>query len=92
VFSKNEKPIVENFYNHLGVYENKHLKLSWGNDYIEAMFDTCFDDFSDDDETDEFTSFVFEVYKVVGTPPIELSEANFCIINYHNFPKKIEIV
>jgi hypothetical protein len=56
------------------------------------MFDTCFDDFSDDNEADEFTSFAFEVYNVVGAPPIELSEDNYCIINYHNFPKKIEIV
>ncbi|MCM1194640.1 MAG: hypothetical protein NC332_01760 [Firmicutes bacterium] len=92
MFSEKEKSIVQILYNQIDNIYNKKIKLSWDTGYIIAEFDTCFDDFADNDENDEFTSFVFHVIRVEGTLPIIISEDNYCTINYHNFPKYITLM
>lgn len=92
MFHEKEKNVVADFYSTLDTLGKKKLRLSWQNGYAIAKFDTCFDDFSDEDETDEYTSFVFEIVRSAGEIPIEISSAGYTIINYHNFPSKIEIL
>lgn len=90
MLSKKEGKIVGELYSRLDEIFNKEIKLIWKTGKMIAVFDTCFDDFSEDDEFDEFTSFVFKVSNISGTVPVEISEDDYCIINYHNFPIKIE--
>lgn len=91
MFSENEKEIIGNFYSNLNEYVGRKVKLSWNSGFIIAEYDTCFDDFADDNESDEFTSFVFKVLSKNGIVPVEISEDNYCIVNYHNFPNEIII-
>ncbi len=91
MFSENEKDIVSTFYSSLDEIEDKELQLFWETGSVTALFDTCFDDFADDNEEDEYTSFVFKVVNVKGRVPIEISSAGYFIVNYHNFPQKIEV-
>ena len=89
-FSKNEQSIIETFYKNLSrITEEDILTLVWSEGQIQAKFDTCFDDFNEENEEDEFTSFVLKKLEAKGKPPIEITEANLFIINYHNFPKDI---
>lgn len=89
-FSEKEQSIIEKFYKNLSsITEKDVLTLIWDEGQIQAKFDTCFDDYSEENEEDEFTSFVLKKIELIGTPPIEITEANFFIINYHNFPRKI---
>ena len=89
-FAKNEKAIIENFYKKLSeIGATDILLLIWETGKIKATFDTCFDDFDEINENDEFTSFVFQKIEITGTPPVEITEANFFIVNYHNFPLEI---
>ena len=90
MLSIKEANIVKDLYSRLDEISNREIKLIWTTGEIIAVFDTCFDDFNEDDESDEFTSFVFKVNIVKGVVPINISEDNYCIINYHNFPTKIE--
>lgn len=92
MFSEKEKDIVSDFYSMLDDIAKKELRLSWDKGYVIAKFDTCFDDFDDDNEDDEFTSFAFKVIKVEGEVPLEITCDMYFLINYHNFPKKIEVV
>ena len=87
-----EKQIVGDFYTQLPIVQNKQLKLLWDNCEIIAIFDTCFDDYNQNDEDDEYTSFAFQLVSIIGNPPIEISKDNYFIINYHNFPNKIEVI
>ena len=74
-FSKKEQIIIEKFYKEVkNLTENDVLLLIWGNSKVEATFDTCFDDFDENNESDEFTSFVFKKKETTGTPSIEISE------------------
>ena len=92
MFSEREKGIIMDFYRKLDDIENKELRLSWDTGFVIAKFDTCFEDFDDDNEDDEFTSFIFEVVRKEGEVPLEISSANLFIVNYHNFPKKIDVL
>ncbi len=92
MFSEKEKEIVAEFYSTIDSLGAKKLRLSWQNGYAIAKFDTCFDDFAEEDETDEYTSFVFEIVDSKGEIPIEISSAGYTLINYHNFPIKIEVL
>lgn len=88
-FSKNEQSIIETFYKNLSkITEEDILTLVWMEGQIQAKFDTCFDDFNEDNEEDEFTSFVLKKLELKGKSPIEITEANLFIINYHNFPNR----
>ncbi len=94
MFSENEEKIIERFYDNLDEFDNKKMLLIWNDgSKIFANFDTCFEDDNelemDDENYEEFCSFIFEVLAVEGNPPVHISEANFCLINYHNFPDTI---
>lgn len=91
MFSENEKDIILDFYRRLDEIEDRKLQLFWETGCVTALFDTCFEDFADDNEEDEYTSFVFKVISVEGNVPIEISSAGYFIVNYHNFPNKIEV-
>lgn len=89
-FSNNERCIIEKFYKNLSKITGKDkLTLIWDECQILANFDTCFDDFDDDNENDEFTSFVFKKLEQKGISPIEITSEGLFIINYHNFPHEI---
>lgn len=89
-FSKCEQPIIEVFYKNLQkIKRNDILTLMWKKGIVMAIFDTCFDDFNEDNETEEYTSFVFKMIKSEGNPPIEVSETKYFVVNYHNFPENI---
>lgn len=90
MLSEKEEKIVGKLYNCLDEISNKEIKLIWETGEMTVVFDTCFDDFNENDESDEFTSFVFKVSSTKGTFPAIISEDNYCIINYHNFPTRIE--
>ena len=91
-FSVKEQVIIEKFYKSISDLSiDDVLTLIWENGEVQARFDTCFDDFDEIDENEEFTSFVFEKVELKGIPPIELSASNYFIINYNNFPKDILI-
>ena len=92
MFSEKERDIAAGFYHILNDIYNKELRLSWETGYVIAKFDTCFDDFDDDNEEDEFTSFIFELVRKEGDVPLYITTANLFIVNYHNFPKKIEVL
>ena len=89
-FSKTEQSIIETFYKNLSkISKDDILTLVWNEGQIQAKFDTCFDDFNEENEEDEFTSFVLEKLAIKGNPPVEITGANLFIINYHNFPTEI---
>lgn len=89
-FSKSEQSIIETFYkNLLSITEEDILTLVWNEGKILAKFNTCFDDFNEENEEDEFTSFVLKSLESIGKPPVEITESDFFIINYHNFPSEI---
>ena len=89
-FSKNEQSVIETFYRNLSkIQENDILTLIWNEGQIQAKFDTCFDDFNEEKEEDEFTSFILKKLDLKGKPPVKITDADFFIINYHNFPKQI---
>ena len=89
-FSKNEQLIIETFYKKLSSLTGEDvLTLIWDEGQIKAKFDTCFDDFNEKNDEDEFTSFVLKKIELIGTPPVVIAETGLFIINYHNFPKDI---
>ena len=89
-FSKKEQPIIEGFYNKLSkISVNELVTLVWESGTIQAAFDTCFDDFDENNQNDEYISFAFKALKVDDNPPVEITENKYFIINYHNFPNAI---
>ncbi len=87
-----EKNIVTAFYQELDKLSgNEELILKWETGKVLCKFITCFDDFDDENEDDEFTSFVFRCDNLEGQPPIEFGDDNEFVINYHNFPIEITI-
>ena len=55
MLSIKEANIVKDLYSRLDEISNREIKLIWTTGEIIAVFDTCFDDFNEDDESDEFT-------------------------------------
>lgn len=89
-FSKKEQSIIETFYKYLpNLTTTDVLELQWETGSIKAVFDTCFDDFDEENESDEYTSFVFKGLSFKGTPPVQISDEKAFVINYHNFPESI---
>lgn len=89
-----EKSIIGTFYNNIKLCRNNKILLKWDtNNYIIANFDTCFEDDNDlemdEDKYEEFTSFAFTVISVSGKPPVYITEDNYFLISYHNFPNEI---
>lgn len=92
-FSKKEQSIIERFYKKLSTITAKDvLELKWNTGSIKAVFDTCFDDFDEENESDEYTSFLFKGLSFNGVPPVQVVDEKMFIINYHNFPDSIRLV
>ncbi len=75
-------------------YCHKEMLLRWEDGmmaygtyerYIEDENDADLDS----DEYEEFWSFVFKATKVIGNPPIYVTEHNYFLVSYHNFPDEI---
>jgi len=90
-YSDEERKITQAFYRNLDRFEAEKMTLAWESGTITAHFDTCFDDFNDDNEDEEYTSFVFKVIDVSGEPPVFITKDNFFCVNYHNFPDAIMV-
>ena len=89
-----EDMYITAFMNNLKNYAKEGMTLKWDNDnYISATFDVYFEDENEIDEDndgyEEYISFSFKAVEIVGNPPIELTEDNYFLINYHNFPSEI---
>lgn len=85
-----EEKIISIFLNNLNQISGKTLLLKWDTGCVSAIFDTCFEDMDDETE-EEFYSFSFIVSSKEGSPPILISDDNYCLINYKNFPKTITL-
>ena len=85
---------ISTFMNNLKKYAKEGMTLKWdNNNYISAMLDVYFEDENEIDEDndgyEEYISFGFKAVEIVGNPPIEVTEDNYFLVNYHNFPKEI---
>lgn len=94
--NENEKNIIGIFMGIEDKYENQILELVWNNENkVFAKYDSFIEDENDcemdDEHYEEFISFVFMKVELLGDPPIEVSEDNYFLVNYHNFPKEILI-
>lgn len=83
-----EEKIISTFLKNLNQICGKTLLLKWDTGCVTAVFDTCFEDMDDETE-EEFYSFSLVVYSKEGNPPILVSNDNYCLINYKNFPSEI---
>ena len=92
--NENEEKVIGKFMEVEDKYENETLTLVWENgSRVEAKYDSFIEDENDyeleDENYEEFTSFVLIKIEMFGNPPIEVSEHDYFLINYHNFPKEI---
>lgn len=92
--NKNEEKIIGVFIDVEDRYVQTNLILVWmDGSKIIAKYDSFIEDENglelDDENYEEFWSFVFEKIAIYGNPPIEVTEDNYFTINYHNFPKDI---
>ena len=89
-----EEKIIGKFINNIDRYEEEELILKWEDgSEVHATFDTYIEDESDcdmeEEEYEEFWSFVFKGISVLGEPPIGITEDDYFMVNYLNFPKEI---
>ena len=94
--NENEETVIGNFIAVESKYTNRILILKWNTGaYVTATYDSFIEDENDyeieDDEYEEFWSFVFKKLKIEGTPPIEVTEDDYFTVNYHNFPDDIVV-
>ncbi len=92
--NENEQKIIENFISIENKYKNEKLLLKWyDGSQVIARYDSFIEDENDyeleNEKYEEFWSFVFKKIDFVGNPPIEISEDDFFLINYNNFPNEI---
>lgn len=89
-----EEKIIGLFMDIADDLEGKSLVLKWKDgSQMKAIYDSYMEDEMDceleDDNYEEFWSFVFEAVSVSGNPPVFITEDNFFCINYQNFPDEI---
>ena len=92
--NENEEKVIGKFLETENKYENKELVLVWSDgSQAVAKYDSFIEDESDceleDENYEEFTSFIFIMINMTGNPPVEVSKDGFFLISYHNFPKEI---
>ena len=90
-----EEKIIEPLFDVLDIIAGKPVTLEWNDGSCAiATIDIVFEDM-DEDENDEnfeeYYSFVFRSISVTGKPPISVSGDNLFLVNYRNFPKSIEL-
>ncbi len=93
-WNENEEKIIGTFINNIDSYEEQELILKWEDgSEVRATFDSYIEDESDcdiDEEGyEEFWSFVFKGVSILGEPPICVTEDDYFMVNYLNFPKEI---
>lgn len=93
-FNNKEEAIIAPFMNIADEYEGKILTLKWENgSKITAVYDTYIEDESDyeldDDNYEEYWTFVFKALDMTGKPPVYITDDEYFCINYHNFPAEI---
>lgn len=91
-----EEKIIGPFINSIDNYEEQELILKWEDgSEVRALFDSYIEDESDydidEEEYEEFWSFVFKGVSVSGEPPICITEDDYFMVNYLNFPKEIMV-
>ena len=89
-----EEKIIGTFINNIDRYEEQELILKWEDgSEAHAIFDSYIEDESDCDMDEEgyeeFWSFVFKGVSMSGKPPISITEDDYFMVNYSNFPKAI---
>ena len=89
-----EDVYISAFMSNLKKYAKEDMILKWDNDnYVSAILDVYFEDENELDEDsegyEEYISFCFKADEIAGNPPIEVTEDNYFLINYHNFPREI---
>ena len=92
--NKKEEKIIGAFMELADELEGKMIILKWKDgSYIQAVYDSYIEDESDcdmdDDNYEEFWSFVFKAIDLKGTPPVNITEDEYFCISYHNFPDEI---
>ena len=89
-----EEKIIGTFINNIDNYEEQELILKWKDgSEARAIFDSYIEDESDCDMDEEgyeeFWSFVFKGVSIFGEPPISITEDDYFMVNYLNFPDEI---
>lgn len=90
-----EKYIIETFMKKADDYEGETVILKWKDGcQVECVYDSYIEDESDFDMDEEgyeeFWSFAFKFNKtIIGTPPVVITEDDYFLVNYHNFPDEI---
>lgn len=92
--NENEEKIIGEFMEVEDKYVNEELDLVWNDgSKVTVKYDSFIEDENDcemeDENYEEFISFVFIKINIFGNPPIEVSEDDYFLINYHNFPSEI---
>ncbi len=80
-----EQTAKNGYYFDIGYYLNRLQRIKVKLTYIED--ENNFDIKSD--KYEEFWSFVFKATKVIGNPPIYVTEDEYFMKNHHNFPNEI---
>ncbi len=89
-----EEQILSKFLDNLELHEKERMILLWNDgSAVIAEFDTCFEDENDfemdDEQYEEFWSFCFKAIAIKGEPPVFITEDEFFLVSYHNFPDEI---
>lgn len=92
--NEKEAKVIGKFLNSTNSIQGKELILIWNDgSQAYAVYDSYIEDELDfeidEDGYEEFGSFVFKVIRVDANVPIEITEDNYFLINYRNFPKEI---
>ena len=93
-WNEKEEKIIGKFISNTSECECKEMILKWQDgSQVTAVFDSYIEDENDcemDDENyEEFWSFVFKALNITGNPPIYITEDEYFLVNYHNFPDEI---
>lgn len=92
--NEKEEKIIGVFINNTDKYENERMVLKWKDgSFVVATFDTYIEDEDDcdieDENYEEFWSFVFKVHRIEGEPPVFITQHDYFLVNYRNFPDEI---
>lgn len=89
-----EERIIGAFMNVADKLEGKLIILNWKDgSQAQGIYDSYIEDELDcdidDEDYEEFWSFVFKAVDIEGEPPIYITEDEYFCIDYHNFPDEI---
>lgn len=92
--NKNEEKIIKTFMLNQADLEDAVMVLKWADgSRVVAKYDYILEDENEyeieDENYEEFWSFAFKALRVSGTPPICITQHNYFLISYRNFPDEI---